>query len=87
MALISGLVSSLEEKCANFVNISIEINSLEDAFINIAMDEERLLQEQENNSQNNFSIYQIEHPINQSINSQAAALIESQENQYEYENM
>lgn len=40
---ISSLLAELKRRCGDQVTIDVEVNSLEDAFINIAHDEERLM--------------------------------------------
>lgn len=40
---MSGVLTELENRLSNLVYIDIEVNSLEDAYINIAREEERLI--------------------------------------------
>lgn len=40
---MSGLLNQLEQTCGSYSFIDVEMNTLEDAYINIAKEEERLM--------------------------------------------
>lgn len=53
---MSVLLKNLENSISNHCSIDIENNSLEDAYINIAKEEERLIKEMNENTNNSVSV-------------------------------
>ena len=49
---MSELMKQIEEKFGHVAFVDVEFNSLEDAYLNIAKEEERLLSELHNNDEN-----------------------------------